>query len=185
MAEVVTIVRPYAVAAFKLAKEKNALVHWSEMLGFAAAIAADATMQAYIENPEVTSAQLEKTFLDIAGDRLDEAGKNMIRLLVEYDRLGLLPSLAAAYEELKAAGEGVLEGEITAAAKTNKRTPVVLSSINYFWTGAVELLTINAGSTLNTDGTSLSGCFNCSRSVSAARLPISKSGWRIVVKAGL
>lgn len=117
MAEVVTIVRPYAVAAFKLAKEKNALAHWSEMLGFAAAIAADATMQAYIENPEVTSVQLENAFLAIAGDRLDEAGKNMIRLLVEYDRLGLLPSLAAAYEELKAADEGVLEAEITAAAK--------------------------------------------------------------------
>jgi F-type H+-transporting ATPase subunit delta len=117
MAEVVTIVRPYAVAAYKLAKEKNALSHWSEMLGFAAAIAADPRIQAYIEDPEVTSVQLEKTFLDIVGDKLDDAGKNMIRLLVEYDRLGLLPEVAAAFEELKAQDEGVLEAEITAAAK--------------------------------------------------------------------
>jgi F-type H+-transporting ATPase subunit delta len=60
---------------------------------------------------------LEKTFLDIVGDKLDDAGKNMIRLLVEYDRLGLLPEVAAAFEELKAQDEGVLEAEITAAAK--------------------------------------------------------------------
>lgn len=117
MAEVSTIVRPYAVAAFKLAKEKNALPHWSEMLGFAAAVVADPRMQAYIENPETTPAELEKTFLAIVGDRLDDAGKNLIRLLVEYDRLALLPELTAAFEELKAEAEGVLDAEITAATK--------------------------------------------------------------------
>jgi len=34
MAEISTIARPYAVAAFNLAKEKKALKEWSEMLGF-------------------------------------------------------------------------------------------------------------------------------------------------------
>ena len=115
MAEVVTIVRPYAVAAFKLAKEKNALARWSEMLGFAGAVAADPRMQAYIENPETSAAELEKTFLAIVGDKLDETGKNLIKLLVEYGRLGLLPQVATAFEELKAQDEGVLEAEITAA----------------------------------------------------------------------
>ena len=115
MAEVVTIVRPYAVAAFKLAKEKNTLAQWSEMLGFAAAVAADPRMQAYIENPEITGVELEKTFLEIVGNKLDETGKNMIKLLVEYRRLDLLPEVAAAFEELKSQDEGVLEAEITAA----------------------------------------------------------------------
>jgi F-type H+-transporting ATPase subunit delta len=116
MAEVSTIVRPYAVAAFKLARERNALAHWSEMLGFAAAVAADSRIQGYIENPDTTPAELEKTFLAVVGDKLDDAGKNLIKLLVEYDRLGLLPEVAAAFEELKAEAEGVLEAEITAAA---------------------------------------------------------------------
>jgi F-type H+-transporting ATPase subunit delta len=53
----------------------------------------------------------------VAGDKLDEAGKNLIKLLVEYDRLALLPEVVAAFEELKAQDEGVLEAEITAAAK--------------------------------------------------------------------
>lgn len=120
MAEVVTIVRPYAVAAFKLAKEKNALARWSEMLKFAGAVAADPRMQAYIEDPEVTRAELEKAFLGITGDKLEEAGKNMIKLLVEYGRLGLLPEVAAAFEELKAQDEGVMEAEITAASKPSE-----------------------------------------------------------------
>jgi len=116
MAEVSTIVRPYAVAAFKLAKERNALAHWSEMLEFAGAVAADSRIQGFIENPDTTPAELEKTFLAVVGDKLDDAGKNLIKLLVEYDRLGLLPEVAAAFEELKAEAEGVLEAEITAAA---------------------------------------------------------------------
>jgi hypothetical protein len=37
MAEISTIARPYAVAAYKLGREQNALSKWSEMLGFAAA----------------------------------------------------------------------------------------------------------------------------------------------------
>jgi len=117
MAEAVTIVRPYAVAAFRLAKEQKALAKWSEMLGFAAAIAADAQMQAYIADPKVSSADQEELVLAVAGDKLDEAGKNLIKLLVEYDRLALLPEVVAAFEELKAQDEGVLEAEITAAAK--------------------------------------------------------------------
>ena len=42
MAELSTIARPYAVAAYKLGKEKKALAQWSDMLALAAAVAADA-----------------------------------------------------------------------------------------------------------------------------------------------
>lgn len=49
MAEISTIARPYAVAAFNLAKQQKALAKWSEMLGFAAAVVNDAQMQAYIQ----------------------------------------------------------------------------------------------------------------------------------------
>lgn len=117
MAEAITIVRPYAVAAFRLAKQNNALTKWSEMLSFAAAVAADEQMRAYIDNPKVTAAELEQMFLSICDKRLDESGANLIKLLGEYGRLALLPEVAKAFEVLKAEDEGVLEAEITAAAK--------------------------------------------------------------------
>lgn len=117
MAEAITIVRPYAVAAFRLAKEKKALAQWSEMLSFAAAVAADTQMKTLIDDPKVTGAELEKMFLAICDKKLDESGVNLIKLLGEYGRLALLPEVAQAFEELKAEDEGVLEAEITAAAK--------------------------------------------------------------------
>ncbi|MCB5190965.1 F0F1 ATP synthase subunit delta [Methylobacillus arboreus] len=117
MAEAITIARPYAVAVYCLAKEKNALADWSQLLEFAAAVAADEQMRAFIDNPKVDAADLERVFLSVAGDKLNEAGVNLVKLLVEYGRLSILPEIAAAFEDLKAQEEGVLEAEITAATK--------------------------------------------------------------------
>jgi F-type H+-transporting ATPase subunit delta len=120
MAEAVTIARPYAVAIFRLAKEKSALARWSEMLAFATAVAADPQMQAINDDPNVSSEQVERVFLTVCGDRLDAGAVNLIKLLVEYDRLSLLPEIARLFEELKAKDEGVVEAEITAATKPDE-----------------------------------------------------------------
>lgn len=115
MAEAVTIARPYAVAVFRLAKEKGTLAKWSEMLALAGAVAADAQMRALIDNPNLTSADVEQMFLKVCGDKLDGSGVNLIKLLVEYNRLSLLPEIASIFEELKAQDEGTQDAEITAA----------------------------------------------------------------------
>ena len=119
MAEAVTIARPYAVAVFRLAKEKNALVKWSDMLALLAAVVADPQMRTLIEDPNQTSALVERTLLAVCGNKLDEAGINLARLLVENDRPVLLPEIVAIFEELKAQDEGILDAEITSAAKLN------------------------------------------------------------------
>ena len=111
MAEAVTIARPYAVAVFRLAKEKNALAKWSEMLGLASAVTADAQMRALIEDPKLASADIERIFLSVCGDKLDTSGENLVKLLVEYGRLALMPEIASIYEGLKAQDEGTLDAE--------------------------------------------------------------------------
>ncbi len=117
MAEISTIARPYAVAAFNLGKEQNALAKWSEMLGLAAAVASDAQMQAFIQDPKVVSSELQNTFLKVCGDQLNVHGQNLIKVLVEYNRMDILPAITSAFEELKAQDEGVLDAQIIAAAK--------------------------------------------------------------------
>jgi F-type H+-transporting ATPase subunit delta len=117
MAEISTIARPYAVAAYKLGKEQKALAKWSEMLGFATQVANDAQMQAYINDPNVVASDLQTTFLKVCGDKLNENAQNLIKVLVEYGRMSILPAITAAFEELKALDEGVLEAQIIAAAK--------------------------------------------------------------------
>ncbi len=117
MAEISTIARPYAVAAFKYAKEKKALAKWSDMLSLASAISADEQFSAYIQDPKVESDNLLDAFLKICGNKLDAGGKNLIKILVEYKRLPILPAISSAFEELKANDEGTLEAQIVAAVK--------------------------------------------------------------------
>ena len=117
MAEISTIARPYAVAAYKLGKEQKALAKWSDMLGFATQVANDTKMQAYINDPKVVANDLQATFLKVCGDKLNENAQNLIKVLVEYGRLSILPAITDAFEELKAQDEGVLEAQIIAASK--------------------------------------------------------------------
>jgi F-type H+-transporting ATPase subunit delta len=117
MAELSTIARPYAVAAYKLGKENKALAKWSEMLAFAAAVATDANMKTLIDSPTLNAADVEAAFLKVSGENLNEHGQNLIKILVEYGRLSLLPAIAEAFEALKAQDEGTLDAQIIAAAK--------------------------------------------------------------------
>lgn len=117
MAEISTIARPYAVAAYRLGHEQKTLGLWSEMLGFAAAVASDVQIKAYIQDPKVVSDDLQAAFLKVCGDQLNENGKNLIKVLVEYGRLSILPEIHSAFELLKAQDEGTLDAQIIAATK--------------------------------------------------------------------
>jgi len=115
MAELSTIARPYAVAAYNLAKEQKDLGRWSDMLSLMSGVAQDEAMQVFISDPKVQKSNLESVFLDICGKHLSESGQNLIKLLVEYGRLSLLPAISAAFEALKSKDEGVLQAEIVSA----------------------------------------------------------------------
>lgn len=115
MAEQITVARPYAEAVYSLAQQSGAFDKWSQMLAFGAAVAADEQMQALIGNPKLTAADQERAFLAVCDKALDGQAKNLVHLLVENRRLPLLPAIRAAYEQLKAEQEGVLEAEIVSA----------------------------------------------------------------------
>ena len=117
MAELSTIARPYAVAAYKLGREQKALAKWSEMLSFASQVANNGKMQDYINNPKIVSSDLQATFLKVCGDKLNVNAQNLIKVLVEYNRLSILPAISEAFEALKAQDEGLLEASIIAASQ--------------------------------------------------------------------
>ncbi|MDR2208289.1 MAG: F0F1 ATP synthase subunit delta [Azoarcus sp.] len=114
MAGNVTIARPYADAAFKLARGADALASWLELLSRLAAIVADADMQACISDPEASADQLAGLLLDVAGELTDEQ-RNFVRVLVENGRLQVLPEIRNLFVVLKNEHEGVLEARIASA----------------------------------------------------------------------
>ncbi len=115
MAEITTIARPYAEAAFSLAREGNALPVWSEMLRFGAAVVADPQMARALDNPLLDSAAKESLLLSIAGDRINAQGRSFLHVLVESDRLGALPAIAVQFDALKDAADGVAKALIETA----------------------------------------------------------------------
>ncbi|MCP1673384.1 F-type H+-transporting ATPase subunit delta [Natronocella acetinitrilica] len=115
MAELTTIARPYAQAVFKHAKEHKQLGPWSETLQLLGLIAADERMQPVLSSPRPSADELVGLFSDLCGDRLSEAGRNLIRLLAENRRLMALPALVKQFEELRAAEEGTLQALLTSA----------------------------------------------------------------------
>lgn len=117
MAEISTIARPYAVASFKLAKEQKALAKWSDMLSLASAVSSDEKLSAVIQDPKIDSNVLQDVFLKVCGNKLNDNGQNLIKTLVEYGRLSILPDISSAFEELKAEHEGSVEAQIVTAVK--------------------------------------------------------------------
>jgi F-type H+-transporting ATPase subunit delta len=115
MAEPLTIARPYAEAVFKLASEKNAFREWSEMLQWMATVSRDPDMAILIGNPKLSAADMERLYLDISGDKLNEDGRNLIQVLAQNRRLSVLPQIRELFEELKREREGVVEATVWSA----------------------------------------------------------------------
>src|SRR5437868_5681046 len=115
MAEPTTVARPYAEAAFELAREQNALPVWSEMLRFATTIVADERVTRALENPRLSTADKEALLLSIAGERISGEGRSFLRVLIQADRIELLPQIRELFDQLKDNAEGVAKAKIESA----------------------------------------------------------------------
>ncbi len=113
--EATTIARPYADAAFKRAVETGKLGQWSDALGLLAAVVQDPAMAGLIVNPKLSTEQLVDLVFDIAGDKLDDEAKNLVKLMAENGRLAVLPAVATLFEESKNAQQGTLDVQVIAA----------------------------------------------------------------------
>ena len=115
MAELVTIARPYAEAVFRIALENKALAAWSERLSLLSAFAGDERMHSCIGNPELSAKQKSELFKSLVGGALQVSEANLIDVLAANERLSALPEIAALFEDLKSAQEGVKEATIYSA----------------------------------------------------------------------
>ena len=115
MAELTTIARPYAEAAFRIAREANSLPAWSQTLRFLCDVAADPQVSAALDNPKLTAADKESLLLSIGGERLDATGRSFVRVLVDADRVVVLPQIRMLFEALKNDADGVAMARIDSA----------------------------------------------------------------------
>lgn len=115
MAELSTLARPYAKAAFEYAQNSNQLTQWSEQLAIAAAVVSEPGMRAALNNPALTAQQQASMVSDVCGDALGDNQRNFISVLAANKRLALLSEIQALFVQYKANHEKTVDVEVISA----------------------------------------------------------------------
>lgn len=128
MAELSTLARPYAKAAFEYALAQQDLAGWSKQLATAAAVAQAPAVEKLLGSPSLTAEQRAKALLEVCGDALNDKGRNFLRVLAENKRLELLPQIQALFEQLKAQQEKSVDVDVVSAFELDGDTTARLAT---------------------------------------------------------
>lgn len=109
-----TIARPYARAAFAVAREDGKAAEWSQALAFAARVAADPQVQALLGHPALT---VQDALTLLAPEGAGDKFAGFLGQLADNDRLAVLPEIAGMFEQLRAEDEQVVLATITSATE--------------------------------------------------------------------
>lgn len=135
-----TIARPYAEAAFGVAKARGALDTWSAALGQLARVVGDEQVAAALANPNVAREHLRDLILGVAGEGLPLEVQNLVRLLSLNRRLPVLPDLARLFDEMKTAEQGLRHIHVrTAFALSEADTAALAARLKGHFGAEVEL----------------------------------------------
>lgn len=110
------VAKRYAQAVFSLAKEQGTLDQWQTDLALLNDVANDAGASAFLKNPTADGKQkiaLLEAVLDKSGGNAQ--AKNLARLLVEKQRLDIIPELYQIFEESMLAEQGIVYADVTTA----------------------------------------------------------------------
>jgi len=114
MSQALTLARPYARAAFAIARDEKDYAGWSQALAFAARVAADPRVAALLGDPRLSHADAVVLLSPAAAN---ESVARFLTLLADNRRLALLPEIAGLYEELRAEAERVVKATVISAAE--------------------------------------------------------------------
>lgn len=115
MAELSTLARPYAKAAFSAAVESSEVTGWSTALATLDAITQTEEVAELIASPSVSALDKAKAITAIAGDQCNEGATNLLVVLAENGRFALLPEISAQFEQLRSEHEKTADVVVTSA----------------------------------------------------------------------
>jgi len=119
MAENVTLARPYARAAFELARDAGQLAEWSAALGDMATTAEHEMLKPLLNDPGISPGQVSEIIVAACGLG-DGPMSNFVRLLAEGRRLGALVEIAVQFEAHRSEQEKTIDVEVTAASELDE-----------------------------------------------------------------
>jgi F-type H+-transporting ATPase subunit delta len=111
MAEIATIARPYAEALFKA----GAGAAEADQVSALAAVAADAQLRQFADNPKVTAQQVYDVVAGVVKAPLAPKVQAFLRTVLDNGRIAALPEIAAQVHALVNAKSGVSDALIESA----------------------------------------------------------------------
>jgi len=118
MADLITIARPYAKAAFDFAVEKNDVDQWLEMITFIGQAASNADV---VKMLKATTASNEAAdlMIKLGGEQLNENGQNFMKVLAQNERLLILPEVSVLFAQYFDEYNKQVDADITSATELN------------------------------------------------------------------
>jgi F-type H+-transporting ATPase subunit delta len=115
MAEISTLARPYAKAAFAVAEESKDYKSWSVMLATMANVVRLPAVKALLDSPAISADDKVAKLAETCSDEVFDAGKNLLSVMAENKRLELIPEVAEQFESLRAEAEHFADVVVTSA----------------------------------------------------------------------
>jgi F-type H+-transporting ATPase subunit delta len=117
-----TVARPYAQAIFEVAEAAGELADWSESLATAGQLLGDRELIDYLGDPSFSDEKRLEFLCDLfehAGSPklagTDPKGTNFLKLLIENDRVVVLPEISTHFDALRAKVENSVDAVVTSA----------------------------------------------------------------------
>ena len=130
MAEALSTARPYAQAAFEEALKLGDLRGWSEMLLTLTEAVCHAEVRAVVTSPRFLKSQIEKLMEGVLDSQAKLQQRNFVRILVDNQRLLLLPEIVTLFEALRAEAERTVNVEVDSAFElTADQKEKIISSL--------------------------------------------------------
>jgi len=115
MSSLTTLARPYAKAAFELARDEQALARWDDALQLVSSIVADASMTKLLESPDLSASQAVTLIAEIAGDAVNGRLRDFLSVVAANDRLPLVPQITEIFRGLREEAEKRLSVKVVSA----------------------------------------------------------------------
>ncbi|MBP6495620.1 MAG: F0F1 ATP synthase subunit delta [Psychrobacter sp.] len=102
MADLSTLARPYAKAAFDYANENGAVNEWEDFLFVAATVVKDKSFSTWLDNPAVSAEHKSAALVDLYDTQVASANDSAFKQLLEANK-GVRPDSNASYPKVSVA----------------------------------------------------------------------------------
>lgn len=109
------VARRYALAALDLAVENNNLAQWRADLATLAQVWAQTRIAARLDDPKLGRSRRMGEARTLLEGKVHPLALNLVLLLIERGRAGLVPAIAAAFERIEREREGRVSAHVTSA----------------------------------------------------------------------